>query len=338
LRPSLLTALVFVVLVTAHATAQEQELRWKFKPGDKIGYNIVQDSTLSAEGNPAASLNMRQEMDIRWDVAGVNEQGEAVVQQKFERVKLKMTLPMPIGVIELDSKSEAPPMGVAALLAPMIKAITEGTFELTITSRGEVKDVKIPEDVSTVLKNNPNAAALGEMATEEGFKKMLSQGVQLLPEKAAKPGEQWSTQFVQPNPAAGTQTVETIYRFEATKDVDGKKMAVIRPELKLSIEGAAAPPDAAQNPAQSQQPQPAPAKMVVKEQKSEGEVLFDVENGRLSSLSLNYKASIDVAGQGVQNIDQKSNAKLRPVGEAAEKEGATGGAENAAEKPADEKK
>jgi hypothetical protein len=430
-------ALVIAALATSQAAADDQELRWKFKPGDKLGYNIVQDSTLSAEGNPAASLNMRQEMDIRWDIAGVNEQGEAVVQQKFERVKLKMTLPMPIGVIELDSKSEEPPMGVAALLAPMIKAITEGTFELTITSRGEVKDVKIPEDVSTVLKNNPNAAALGEMATEEGFKKMLSQGVQLLPEKAVKPGDQWSAKFVQANPAAGTQTVETIYRYEGTndtiiklqgngvkksstftltgvpaklkynyksdagtdvgvfavyviedgmdlnkvggvpevmtqsvnengetalhkdagqyylsvaasgnwevtveeqsKDADGKKMAVIRPELKLSIEGAAAAPNAAQNPDQPQPP-PAPTKMVVKEQKSEGEVLFDVDSGRLSSLTLNYKASIDVAGQGVQNIDQKSKATLRPIDESEKKEGTTESQEKAAEKSADEKK
>ena len=83
---------------------------------------------------------------MTWDVQGVDEKtGEAVIKQKFDRVKMKMTTP--VGGFEYDSKSEAAPTGLGAMIAPMYKAMTKGEFEITMTSRGEVKDVKIPEEV-----------------------------------------------------------------------------------------------------------------------------------------------------------------------------------------------
>ena len=88
--------------------------------------------------------SMRQEMNMTWDVQGVDEKsGEAVIRQKFDRVKMKMSTP--VGGFEYDSKSEEAPTGLGAMIAPMYKAMTEGEFEITMTSRGEVKDVKIPE-------------------------------------------------------------------------------------------------------------------------------------------------------------------------------------------------
>ena len=44
------------------------------------------------------------------------------------------------------------PTGLAAMIAPMYKAMTKGEFEITMTARGEVKDVKIPEEVIAALK------------------------------------------------------------------------------------------------------------------------------------------------------------------------------------------
>lgn len=300
-------AIAAMFTAAATRTAAQEPLRWKFEKGQKLDYNMVQDMTMAAEGGPVGQMNtkMRQEMDMTWDVQEVNDEGEAVIRQKFDRVKMKMTTPL--GGFDFDSESDAAPTGLAAMIAPMYKAMTEGEFVITMTDRGEVKDVKVPEEVLTALKNSPGAAAMGEMATPDGFKKMISQGSLVLPENAPKEGETWSTKLEVNNPQAGKQTVETTYRFEEIKEIDGTKYAVIRPQLKMDFAG---------------NPQPN-VQMKISEQSSDGEVLFNVEEGRLRSSTLNQKVTIDVTAGGQamkQKIDQKIDVKVSLAGEDASTE------------------
>jgi len=192
---TLLIALVALGGIATTGAQAEGPLRWKFKVGEKLDYNMVQEMQMTASGAALPQemkTSMRQEMNMTWDVQGVDDKsGEAVIRQKFDRVKMKMSTP--VGGFEYDSKSEEAPTGLGAMIAPMYKAMTEGEFEITMTSRGEVKDVKIPEQVITALKNSPNAAAMGDIASAEGFKKMISQGALVLPENAPKKGETWTT-------------------------------------------------------------------------------------------------------------------------------------------------
>jgi len=257
---------------------------------------------------------MRQEMNMTWNVQGVDEKtGEAVIQQKFDRIKMKMTTPL--GGFEYDSKSDAAPTGLGAMIAPMYKAMTEGEFEIVMSPRGEVKDVKIPDQVVAALKNTPGAATLGDLATADGFKKMISQGALVLPEDAPKEGDSWSSKIEMSNPAVGKQTVETLYRYEGTKDIDGVKFAVIRPQLTMQFENN--PPA---KPGEPQQPQPQQqVQMKIAEQSSDGEVLFNVAEGRLHTSTLTQTATIEIAAGGKsvqQKIDQKIDVKVKPAGEA----------------------
>jgi hypothetical protein len=311
--------LAFVVLgsVVAAASARAEEpLRWKFKVGEKLDYKMVQDMSMSASGPQLPQMNttMRQEMSMTWDVQGVDEKsGEAVIRQKFDQIKMKMTTP--VGGFQYDSKSEEAPSGLGAMIAPMYKAMTEGEFEITMTSRGEVKDVKIPESVLAALKNSPGAAQMGDIASAEGFKKMISQGALVLPEGPPKKGDQWKTKVDMKNPAIGKQSVETTYRYEGTKDIDGATYAVIRPQLKMEFESkpAEAQPGQPQQPAPQQQ-----LEMKIKDQSSDGEVLFNVAAGRLHSTSLKQNVTIEakVGGQPIeQKIDQKIEVTVTPAGE-----------------------
>ena len=290
----------------------DEPLRWKFEVGQKFDYNMVQEMNMSAAGGPAGQMNttMRQEMDMTWDVQGVDKNtGEAVIKQKFDRVKMKMTTP--VGAFEYDSKSEAAPIGLAAMIAPMYKAMTNGEFEITMTARGEVKDAKIPAEVLEALKNSPGAAAMGDIATPEGFKKMISQGALVLPEASPKQGDTWATKVEMNNPAVGKQTVETTYTYGGTKEVDGTTYAVIKPQLKMDFESQ--PAEAAEG----QPKPPAPQlSMKIAEQSSDGEVLFNIEKGRLHSTTLQQKVTIDatVNGQTLQQkIDQKIDVKVTPA-------------------------
>jgi len=312
---------VFIALLSIAASttfAADEALRWKFKVGEKLDYTMVQDMTMSASGGPIPAMNstMRQEMNMTWDVQGVDEKsGEAVIKQKFDRVKMKMTTP--VGGFDYDSKSDTPPTGLGAMIAPMYKAMTEGEFEITMTARGEVKDVKVPEQVLTALKNSPGAAQMGDIATAEGFKKMISQGALVLPEKSPTKGDTWKTKVEMKNPAVGMQTVETTYRYEGTKEDKGTTFAVIKPDLKMEFENKAA--EGGATPGQPQQPGPQQQlKMNIKDQSSSGEVLFNIKAGRLASTVLNQKVTIEanVGGQAMtQKIDQKINVKVTPAGE-----------------------
>jgi hypothetical protein len=200
------------------------------------------------------------------------------------------------------------------MIAPMYKAMTEGEFEITMTSRGEVKDVKIPEQVITALKNSPNAAAMGDIASADGFKKMISQGALVLPDKAPKKGDTWSTKVEMKNPAVGKQTVETTYTYDGTKDIGGTMFALIKPQLKMEFEDqAAAKPGQPQQPAAQQNMQ-----MKIKDQTSDGQVLFNIPAGRLQSTSLKQNVTIEatVNGQPIQQkIDQKIDVTVTPSSE-----------------------
>jgi hypothetical protein len=310
----------------ASAAPAEEALRWKFKVGEKLDYTMVQEMNMVAAGGPVGQMNttMRQEMDMTWDVQGVNEEGEAVIKQKFDRIKMKMTTP--VGGFEFDSKSEAAPTGLAALIAPMYKAMTQGEFEITMTSRGEVKDVKVPEEVITALKSSPGAAQMGDIATADGFKKMISQGALVLPEKAPKEGDTWQTKVEMNNPAVGKQTVETTYKYVGTKEINGAKFAVIKPELKMEFEKKEGDAKAAQQ-----------LSMKIGEQSSDGEVLFNIDAGRLASTKLQQKVAIDATlggGQTMQQkIDQKIDVTVKPAGEKkAEEDSAAKSEEKSTEK------
>ena len=106
------------------------------------------------------------------------------------------------------------------------------------------------------------------------------------------------------NPAFGKQTVETTYTYDGIKDIDGTKYAVIKPQLKMAFEGGA----------EAQQA----LTMKIADQTSDGEVLFNIDKGRLSSTKLNQNVSIDATVGGKsskQKIEQKIEVKVSPAGE-----------------------
>jgi hypothetical protein len=273
-----------------------QPLRWKFEVGEKLNYNMTQDMDMGI-GDGQNVAKMHQEMDMIWDVQGVDQAtGEAVINQKFDRLRLQVTSPK--GNLDFDSKSDKTPTGLEALIAPLYKAITQGEFELTITARGEIKNAKIPNDVLSVLKTSPGAAALGEYATEEGFKKMILKSAFVLPEDAPKKGETSKTSVEMNNQAGDKQIVETSYTYEGTKDLDGSTFALFKPQLTMKFEG-----------------EKKPGKPSITQQSSDGEVLFNIAKGRLRSMKLDQHVTIDpnLGNQSPpQQIEQRIDIEVSP--------------------------
>jgi hypothetical protein len=290
--PAKLMLLFTIFGAAASQLGAQEPLRWKFEKDQKLDYKMVQDMTIGSKGGPQGDQNvaMHQEMDMRWTVKDIKPEGLAVIEQKVDRMKLKMALPT--GAIEYDTGSEAQPVGPAAMFAPLYKAMTQGAFEITMTPRGEIQDVKIPEEVATVIKNSPGMAQMGEMATEDGFKKMISQGSLVLPEKSPESGEKWTTKLEVNNPMGGKQVVETTYTYDGTRDEGGVTVAVFRPSIQMSFPGA-------------------PVKIA--KQTSGGEILFNVAEGRLHSSKLTQEVGIEQPGGGQMTIDQKVDVAVTPA-------------------------
>jgi hypothetical protein len=279
-------------------TALTEPLRWKLKLGETLRYHMVEEMTLVTRGEPLNETKtpLHQEMDMTWTVVGVKADGEAVMEQKIENVKLTIAGP-PGEKIEYDSKGDDTTSSLAPMVAPIYDALTKGAFEFTMTARGEIKDVKVSDEVLEALKNSPGAAMLGDIATAEGLQRMIAKWALVLPEKTPQKGEEWRSRVKLKTPS-GEQVVESSYRYEGTRVVDGRTYAVFRPGLEMTFSGKEG------------------ARMKVKEQESKGEVLFDVAAGRLQSAKLERGVTIDmtVAGQTVeQRVKQSVEVKLAPA-------------------------
>jgi hypothetical protein len=306
-RPVLLLTVVGCLVLGAASARADELLRWKFNTGEAFETQMKQDMNMSINAGAAGQMatTANQTMNMTWTVKSVDEKGVATIEQKIDRIQMKMTAPGGQG-FDYDTQSEEPATGVAAMVAPTMEAMTSGQFTFNITPRGEISDVKISDELLAAVKNGPG----GETGAVEQFKSMVAQIALVLPEKAPKMGETWTTKIAVANAAGGgNQSVETTYTYDGTRDADGTTYAVIKPSMKMEL---------AQNPMME---------MKMKEQKTDGEVLFDLKAGELHSVSMNQNIVMDMVAQGMTmpgTIDQNiavtmTPAKAKPAAAPAEK-------------------
>jgi hypothetical protein len=302
MRTHFASAVAFaLMLITAAAQAADAP-RWKFEEGQSNRYRMNQTMNMSmVVGGNDIQNNLQQVIDMSWTVREIKDDGSAVLDQKIDR--MRMTIEAGGQKVEVDSAAKEEPQNQAAMLAPMLKAFTAKPFKVTMSPRGEITEVEVPEEMVEALKNTPGAAAMGDMATPEGFKKMVGQAAFAMPEKL-EPNDEWTQKMEMQLPGIGKQVTETTYKYEGAKEVDGKEYEVFTPSLKIRYEGGA-------------------TQVNVGDQKSEGQILFDREAGRLqqSELKQNMTLTLSAGGQSIeQKLEQTIEMKHVPEGQAENEE------------------
>ena len=292
---------VILAVIASNATAAEP-LTWKFAPGLTNRYRMTQDThlTINSGATGDAKTHSVLTIDISWTVQKVNDDGSAVLKQQIDRMRIRAETG-DAQVAEIDSASEEDPQGQAATLVPLLKALSGNPFTVTMTARGEVKNVEVPEAIVEALKNQPGAAQMGDLATPEGFKKLVGQASFVLPEKL-EPGVTWTAKVESNLPAVGTQTATTTYKYEGPREVDGKVMEVFSATLDVKFAGGQIPVE-------------------ITNQESKGEILFNRNDGRLESSGIKQLTEwkLVVSGQSIkQKID--NNVAMKWVPENEEKE------------------
>ncbi len=270
--------------------------RWKFEPGASHRYRMTQtmDMTMDMGAGGKESPKIANVFDYTWTVDSVQDDGSAVITQTIDRVRMTIE-GAGQGALDYDSESDAEPQGYAAMVAPLFRAMRGSVFTVTMTPRGKIENVDVPEELVKAIAAAPGAALLGSLATAEGLQDIIGRSSFEMPE-SLEPGAEWTNDAELQNPLFGKQTIKTTYRYEGPREVEGVQFEVFSPKLEIGFAGAEATAD-------------------IMLQESSGEVLFNVDAGRLESTRLEHKMEMTIAAAGntiKQSIDQSTNLEWIP--------------------------
>jgi hypothetical protein len=247
--------------------ASAAELRWKFSSGDEFVARIEQKSEVDSSLGGAAPTRMTMEsgLELAWKVVAVDEQGAAVISQRFQRLRMKLEMPKS-GVISYDSASEAKPAGDAKAIAAAMQPLLDAEIKLTISPRGEITSVEPGEAAQRIVEGLEGSNPLKTLLSKEGLSNVLRQMVVVLPEGDVQPGEKWP-RVASLSTALGKFKQTTTFEL-LPPDAASPEVSRIESVSHLELE------------------EPAVAKSrpaALKKQQQKGLILFDQAAGRLRS-------------------------------------------------------
>lgn len=289
----LLAAAVVACGVCSTVASAADQLRWKFKAGDSMHYQMVQDTTMrTSSPDRTAKTSIAQTIDLTWKVTSVDANGVAAMIQTIDRMRIKANTPE--GLLAVDSaaaKNEGP---LATSMAPIFKAIIGAPFKLKMTPSGRIQDVEIPASAAEVLKSSPG---LESLLSADSLKDMTAQASIPLPEEPVDAGDSWTDE----KELAGTKLKMT-YTYAGPVNRDGQQLGKIATAANLEMKF------------------PEAEGVTAEMEKGEltGEMFFDYATGKLLDSSAKQDMIISIMGMGQsirQEIQSLVNMRLVPPGE-----------------------
>ncbi len=288
----LVVASLLGFLVAGPAIAAKQ-FRLKFKEGDVFKVTMNQDTkqTISVMGRDQ-EMPMNMVMTMTWNVKKVNADKTFEMTQTIDRVQMTMNLPGQ-GAMKYDSDSKEAAAGpLAAMLGGLFKPMIKTEFKQKMDPRGEILEVKIPDEALKGLSSNP---LLKKFFSKEAMKEMVTKMSPVLPEQAIDKGFSWSSKVETPAPF-GKMVITSKYTYEGEEQRDNKTLDKFSLSVNMAIDASG---DAA-----------AGASFKVQSQKSSGTLYFDSEAGYFVSNSI--KQDMTLGGQAAgQAFTQKVQTETR---------------------------
>jgi Family of unknown function (DUF6263) len=228
-----LVALLF--LAAAPVLRAQATLRYQFKQGEKIPYalHVTQKSSTQAMGMDF-TLVQRQVIDLTWHILSVDEAGIAKVKLAFDKVKMSLDTAKQTSEVTSDS-TEEPKDEFAKVTQPLVKTLSKFQATFRITPLGEIKDVKVPEEILKEFQALPGPGGkAGNEWSEERVQRTLSESGLVLPKVALEKGKTWRNKVSGQSPF-GKIGGEVEYSYQGFEARDGKELAkfTMKPELKI---------------------------------------------------------------------------------------------------------
>lgn len=297
----LVVASLAVAVGLQGAARADAPLRWKFKPGETVHYNLIQktETTMKLANGRTGGSKVSQNSDVRWTVESVSPEGVAELTQTIDRVRVRMDSVAGQPPFEYDSASDepAPEGAVASQLVPVFKALAGLKCTLMMDPRGEIREVRIADSVVQSLEKSFQGG-LGHLFSKESLKNMIGQSSLILPEEAVEKGKTWTEKAKTPAPQLGTMITDKTYTFQGPEAAD-PSLVRIGLDTKTTLEPVA----------DSQ------IEFEMKKQDGKGEFVFDTNMGRIVSSHIDVEMTQSIKTQGQlleQTIVNKMEMKLAP--------------------------
>lgn len=289
-------AVVFVVASDSPAFSQQQPLKWRFTPGQRLDYVVQQDMKMSMDynGREIAST-MKQTIDTSWTIQGIDRQGNAQMLQKINRIRIVMS-GGPLGQVEFDTASKEQHRQELTPMATVFGELIKAQIKTTMSPTGKILQTQVPPELLETLKNSPGVGAAG--FSEDSLKQMFNQSGVIMPQAPVSVGSKWASANEVKTPA-GKMVFNSTLEFRGMQDYKARKFARI--DMKPTVRMVPDPNS--------------PVQVRVKSATGGGAVLFDHEQGRIERTKLTSKMVMTVTqdGQAIdQTIDQTVTMALAP--------------------------
>jgi hypothetical protein len=321
LQSRCVVALCGLVLVGSAVGQEPVEIKWKFEKGKTFYQEMTTESkqTMKVMGIDV-NQTQKQTFFFSFTPESQDEKDKSWrIKQKIEGVQ--MDLQISDSKISYDSFKDA--TSTNNPLADFFKALVGQEFILTITPEMKVTKVEGRDEFlkKLVNVNQQMEPLLKQLLSDEALKQMADPAFSMVPDKPVKPGDNWKRTTKLNMGPIGTYESTFTYTFEGLDEKE-KNLA----KIKVATDLKYVAPTAGSGPAAL------PFKIVsadLKAKDAAGNVLFDVEKGRLHSsdlgLTLEGKLSIEVSGMTSEvELTQKQTTKVKtsdtlPKGDKADK-------------------
>jgi hypothetical protein len=286
----MLAYLVGLANATAGSAAAATTLRWKFKQGQTIYYEMQQDMemAMNMQGREFKT-STSQVMDMTWRVAAVNSDGTCEMRQTFERIRF--TMEGPTGRVEYDSsQAEKPDDPVLNMVAPMFEALVGADFTMKMDALGNVSNVTMPEKFRAQLANNPAGQMTG--MNEDSMKQMLQQAALVLPEKPVAQNDTWNSALAVEMPF-GVMKSNNQMTYLGPESSGSKKFEKIGIASQVTLEPKA----------------DSPLEINISKQNISGTVQFDNAAGYVEGTTMQQEMVMEINAGG-QKLEQVVNQTM----------------------------
>lgn len=265
-------------------TANAQDtLQWKFRSQETLKYSVVQNmKTDMIIGGNNVNQTMNQAMDMSWQVLGSSADGNTVMNQVVNRIRMKMEGGA-AGVIEFDTAStDKPANPIIATMGETFQKIVNQPFQVTMQPTGKIEKVEVPPELLAALKSG--AAGNVSALNEETLKQMMKQSAVTLPRQTVGPNSSWTSKQSVQLPF-GTMNIDSAMTY-LQKDAVGNAIIDVVPKITVTPKEGAA------------------IKMTLTSAEGRGQVTFNIAQGRVAQSRLDLTMSMKIEAANGQVFDQ----------------------------------
>jgi hypothetical protein len=229
-RGGWLTAIIGtgLVLVGGRAAGQ-QELRWRFRPGETLHY-VRSDEWTTLDGDRKVTMHFSRTYEMTWRVETVEPDGAARIVQTIDRVRHSVKKPPQEESVYDSASVVAPAAGAASRFTAAIKPLIGAEFSFTLTPLGEVRDLELSEKTRKLAGSQATPSAW--LLNDDALTRLVP--TVPLPKAAVRPGTTW-TETDSVAIGVGTKNLTRTFRYIGDREREGKRIERIETEVETVV-------------------------------------------------------------------------------------------------------